>query len=127
MPRSYKAHLRHAGHFERVARKANDLYERGGQLALDGLRLFDTEWTNIQRGQAWAAGHAAEDEDAARLCSAYPDAAVYCLSLRQDRRGHLRWLETGLASARRLQQRSVEAVLLGNLGGVCLEMGDGAS
>ncbi|HEX9670605.1 MAG TPA: hypothetical protein VGC93_14125, partial [Thermoanaerobaculia bacterium] len=68
---------RHAGYYEHVLGAADELYLEGGASLLTGLALFDAEWGNVKAGQAWAASRAAEDEEAARLCSDYAEAGVY--------------------------------------------------
>src|SRR5207245_1044459 len=110
------AERRHAEHYKNVIGGANDLYLRGGESLKKGLALFDAEWANIQAGQAWAAAHAGEDEAAAVLCSAYPNAGAYCLDLRQHPREQIRWREAALGAARRLKNRAAEAAHLGSLG-----------
>jgi tetratricopeptide (TPR) repeat protein len=110
------AALRHAGHYMAALRKADELYLKGGESVMRGLALFDLEWGNIQAGQAWAAAHAAESPEAARLSNDYPDAGVYCLALRRRPRERIQWLETGLLAARHLKDREGEAYHLGNLG-----------
>jgi len=115
---------RHAAHYEGVLRAANELYMQGGESILRGLGLFDLEWGNIQAGQAWAAGHAGEDDEAARLCCDYPGAGPYCLNLRQHSRDWIGWQEAGLAAARRLKHRRAEGVYLGNLGIAYDDLGD---
>ncbi len=107
---------RHAAHYVRVLAAADELYLRGGEGNLQGLALLDRERENVEAGQRWAAGHAAEDEYAARLCSAYPDAGTYCLSLRQHAQERIRWLEAAAATAQRQGERQAEGVHLGNLG-----------
>src|SRR3989442_3119650 len=87
------AQRRHAEHYKNVAAAANELYKRGGEWLRKGLALVDAEWGNIQGGQAWAAAHAGEDEAAAVLCSAYPDAGLYCLHWRLHPREQIRWRE----------------------------------
>jgi len=118
------AQLRHAHHYLAVLSTANDFYLKGGDGILRGLGLYDTEQTNVQAGQAWAARHAAEDDTAARLCSDYPDAGVYVLSLRLHPREHISWLEAGLAGARRLKDREAEGRHLGNLGNAYAALGE---
>ena len=71
-----EAERRHAARYLEVASAADDLYLKGGDAILVGLRLFDTEWANIRAGQVWAAAHAEEDQQAAKLCSTYPSAVV---------------------------------------------------
>src|SRR2546425_1320704 len=110
------AQRRHAEHYKNVAAAANELYKRGGEWLRKGLALFDAEWGNIQGGQAWAAAHAGEDEAAAVLCSAYPDAGLYCLHWRLHPREQIRWREAALAAARQLGDRGAEGSHLGNLG-----------
>jgi tetratricopeptide (TPR) repeat protein len=111
-----EAERRHAAHYVEVASAACGLYLKGGDAILDGLRLFDTEWANIQEGQAWAAAHAQENEEAAKFCSDYPGRTWHPLDLRLHPREHIKWLEAGLAAARRLKNRQAEGVYLGNLG-----------
>jgi len=118
------AQRRHAAHYEGVLRAAQELYKKGGESITHGLGLFDLEWGNIQAGQAWAAGHAGEDDEAARLCSDYPDAGAYCLNLRQHSRDWIRWLEAALAGARKLKDRGAEGAHQGNLGLAYAALGD---
>jgi tetratricopeptide (TPR) repeat protein len=117
------AQKRHAEHYEAVAREANRLYQQGGHALKLGLALFDAELTNISAGQAWAAARAENGDEAARLCSSYPDAALYCLNLRLHPGEMIRWLEAGLAAARRLQDRGAESRHLANLATVCYALG----
>ena len=119
----YEAGLRHAAHYESVLRAARKLYMQGGESITRGLGLFDLEWGNIQAGQAWAAGHAGEDDAAARLCSAYPN-WPYLLDLRLHPRERIRWMEAALAAARRLKDKSAEGVHQGNLGRAYADLGN---
>ncbi len=110
------AQLRHAQHYVQVASAANELYIRGGENVLLGLALFDSEWLHIRAGQGWAAANVESSEDAARLCSKYPDASVYCLNLRLLASDWVKWLESALAAARKLGDKQAEGYHLGNLG-----------
>jgi tetratricopeptide (TPR) repeat protein len=114
---------RHATHYAAVARVADQLYLQGGEALKRGLDLFDLEWDNIQTGQSWAAAHGEEDEVAAELCSAYPDAGVYCLNLRQHPREWIDWLGAALVATRRLEDRRGEGAHLGNLGNAYRDLG----
>ena len=118
------AQRRHAEHYRLVLAGADDLYLEGGESLMEGLRLFDLEQGNIQAGQAWAAAHADEDDDAARLCSGYCNAGVYVLNLRQHPRQWIEWLDSALTSARRLKDRKAEGLHLGNLGGAYFVLGE---
>jgi tetratricopeptide (TPR) repeat protein len=110
------ARKRHAEHYLGVLWAADGLYKKGGESILQGLRLFDTEWGNLQEGQAWAARHFSEDDEVARICSGYPDAGSFLLELRQHPRDRIYWEELALAAARQRKDRRAEGVHLGNLG-----------
>jgi tetratricopeptide (TPR) repeat protein len=118
------AQPRHAGHYLKVLGAADDLYLKGGEWVTKGLALFDAEWSNIQAGQAWAAKHAPDDDNAADSCWRYQDAGVYCLVLRQHPRERIRWLEAALPAARRLKRRNWEGNSLGNLGNAYQSLGE---
>jgi tetratricopeptide (TPR) repeat protein len=115
---------RHAVHYMSVAHAARELYEQGSENILQGLALFDLEWDNIQAGQAWAVAHAGEDETAAQLCNAYPDAGAHCLQLRQHPQQQIDWLEAAVVAARRLNDRRGEGNRLGNLGNAYADLGE---
>jgi len=114
----------HVAHYVAVLGAAQLLYLKGGESLLQGLRLFDSEWANIQAGQAWAAAHAAEDDAAARLCNAYGDLGVHCTVLRVHPRDWIVWLEAALTAARRLKDRQGEGNHLGNLGLAYARLGE---
>jgi len=118
------AQRRHAEHYKNVLSAANNLYLRGNEGITYGIALFEIEWNNIKAGQAWAATHAHDDDIAARLCNAYPDAGAYCLNLRLHMREWIRWLEAALAAARQLKRRDAEGVHLGNFGVAYSFLGD---
>ncbi|MBN1889737.1 MAG: hypothetical protein JW850_17200, partial [Thermoflexales bacterium] len=120
----YEVQARHAKHYESVLRSAKKLYKQGGDAILRGLALFDLEWHNIEKGQAWAAHHAEADDAAAKMCDDYPDAGADILGLRLNPRDHHRWLEAALAAARRLGHREAEGAHIGNLGNIYADLGD---
>ena len=115
---------RHAAHYAAQLRKAKELYKQGGESVLQGLGMFDLEWGNIRAGQAWAAAHWEADKAAAELCSDYPGAGTYCLDLRLHPREQIAWLEAALDAARKLKDRGVEGVHLGNLGLAYADLGE---
>lgn len=110
-----RAATNHAVYYEKTLREANALYEQGGEAMGLGLEIFDREWDNIRAGQAWAANNAKTDPGATQLCSNYADAGAYLFPLRMHPRDWIIWLESALASARRLENRSNEVGHLGNL------------
>lgn len=107
---------RHAEHYLGVLRQAAGLYEKGGESLLLSLRWFDTEWANIQEGQAWAADHFSGDDGVAKICSEYSKVGSLLLGLRQNPRDQIRWREFALAAARQRKDRETEGRLLCSLG-----------
>jgi tetratricopeptide (TPR) repeat protein len=107
---------RFATHYRDVLGDADELYLKGSESLLRGLALFDLEWGNIQAGHGWVAAWAdAADVEVAQLVMTYPNAGTYVLTLRQDSRERIRWLEIALVAARRLQDRAGEGATLCNL------------
>lgn len=81
------------------------------------LNLFDTEWSNLRFGQAWAQANCLKDQDTARLCQGYTDFGYPLLKQRQPPEVRLPWLEGGLLAAQTLQEEEAEReclLLLGN-------------
>jgi len=124
LPAQDVAWCRMAAHYMQVVGAADALYLRGGEELVQGLSLFDLEWPHICAGQAWAAAHAEDDDEAAKLCSGYPGAAVYCLTLRLHRREFADWLEAAVRASHHLGDRQAEANHLGNLGLAHAELGE---
>ena len=120
----YAAERRQAEHFLGVVQKTDLRYKEGGASVEVSLRLFDREWENIEAGQAWAATHSGKDDDTARLCNDYPNAATYAIALRFSPREQIRWLETALDAARRLRLLRAEGVHLGNLASAYMDLGE---
>jgi len=105
----------HAIHFLTVLSEIDRTYLQGGGV-LAGLELFDLEWLNIQAGQAWAEQRSESDEQAARVCSGYPDSGRHILLLRQHPHRRIAWVLPALAAAQKLEDRGLEGAHLGNLG-----------
>jgi tetratricopeptide (TPR) repeat protein len=109
----------------RVLSYANELYLKGGEGTIKGLKLFDREWPNIQAGQASAKEMVNSEEgdlldesfkSALQLSSSYPNAGVYFLHLRLHALEMIRWLKTAIAATQQLREHKMESVHLGNLG-----------
>ena len=118
------AEARHANHYVRVLREADRLYLKGGEKVLEGLAFFDPELGNVRAGQAWAAAHAGDDQDAAASAKAYSEAGVYCLTLRLHPHDWITWLEAGRSAAEMLDDQAAEGRHLGNLGLAYAAMGE---
>ena len=115
---------RHAEHYLEVLGTADSLYEKGGEAILLALRLFDSEWANVQAGFTWATERALETEAAARVCNEYPDAGKFLLQLRQPPKERVRWREQALAAARKLKDRRRESHHLAHLGIAYADLGE---
>ncbi len=118
------AKLRHSQHYLLIAGAADELYLGGGKNVLLGLKLFDAELQHIRAGQAWAAANMESSKDAARLCSEYPGASGYCLSLRLLASDRIKWLRSALAAARKLGEKQNEGAHLGSIGYAYDDLGE---
>ncbi len=107
---------RHSTHYKDVLGRAAKLYQQGNESVREGLQLFDTEWANIQAGQAWAAVQKREDKEAAKLCSDYPFVGWACLNLRQHPHKGIEWLKAAYAAACHIKNHRLEGWLLGVMG-----------
>lgn len=106
----------HAAHYQSVLHEADALYEQGGKFLKQGLDLVDLEWQNIQAAQIWAATQFEHNRLACDLCNSFPDAGKYVLDLRQHPRERIRWSESALAAARKMQRRKAAGKHLIGLG-----------
>jgi tetratricopeptide (TPR) repeat protein len=118
-----EAHRRHAQYYLDVLRAADALYLRGSASVERGVALFDQEWDNIQAGQAWVAARTEQDNEAAHLCNAYPDAGAYCLALRRHPRERIAWLEAAVVAAQTLKDQRGVGAHIGGLGLAYADMG----
>jgi len=115
---------RHAAHYVRVLRRAEELYLGGGEAMLQGLALFDRERRNIEIGQFWAAMHWEWGGPAAELCSEYPNVGARCMNIRLQPDTRIAWFDMAIKAARRIKDRQAECNHLGNLGIAHQDLGD---
>ena len=115
---------RHAVHFCGTLMRANLLYMRGGDAALEGLGLFDAERPNIEAGQAWAARNLGDDKQAAYLCLEFVYQGAYILKLRQSMYQTSLWARAALDAARCHGEREREAGALISLGNAHADLGE---
>ncbi len=116
--------LKHATHYKDILSAADDLYLKGNDNILVGLRLFDMEWEHIRTGQAWAVATMINNRVSSELCIAYSDAGAYVLNLRQHPREKIRWLELAISASREIGDRRGEGADLGNLGNTYHGLGE---
>lgn len=115
---------RHAGHYVNVIHTADDLYMKGGESVLAGLRMFDLERGSIEAGQSWASKHWQHRDEAAKSCVGYALGCTYVLDLRLQPEEQIQWLNPALQAARRLKHQQTEAAVLGNLGNIYSLLGE---
>ena len=111
----------HAEYYRDVLSLANEFYKKGDPLA--GLKRFDLERMNIEAGLVWTKKNLSENDSAASLCNHYLS-GPHLLELRMLPQERILWLETALAAARQLKDRSFEGMHLGNLGLAYVDLGD---
>lgn len=111
-----QAKVRHALHYWRIARAADQMYQRDGQDLQLGLTLFDEEWSNIKAAQAWAAKNSETDTVAAEMCSFYANDCASLIELRQHALVWTRWLKEALVAAGLIGRANAIAIHTGNLG-----------
>ena len=115
--------LRHAERYQKTLWEATALLLKGGESIRLGLELFDSEWMNIQVGQAWAENHNATSSEIAKICSKFAWAGSI-LSLRLHPRDYIGWLNAALVAAREIKDRNAECGHLCNLGLAYAYLGD---
>jgi tetratricopeptide (TPR) repeat protein len=114
----------HAACYLGLLWKIDDLYKKGGAALTRALMLFDTEWTNVQAGQSWAASNASDNDTASQLCCNYPKAGIYMFHLRLHPQELVSLLETALFASRKSNDRAAEGHTLGNLGVAYRDLGE---
>ncbi len=93
---NFNTSFRYAKHYMNVAETSDQLYRQGSKNMMQGLALFDSEWTHVQAGQKWAVANINARKEIAELVMLYPDAGVYCLDLRLPPRLKISWLESAV-------------------------------
>lgn len=110
------AYIRHVTYYGALLQEAHSLYGLGGAAVARAFSNVDSEWDNIRGAQAWTQENMGTDDEAAKMCNAFPNVGAYLLDLRQHPLERVRWLEGALAAARKLNLRLDEGAHLANLG-----------
>jgi len=114
--------LRHAQHYMRVAKMAEQRYVAGEPL--EGLALFDLERAHIDTGWEWAHQHAG-DPAADELLIEYDGTLFYIGDLRYDHRTERIWQAEAMRDAAlRLGQRRALMLSYNNLAIPYFRLGD---
>jgi len=109
----FEAWQRYSEHFKDVHSNATEIYKNGDPLF--ALKIFDLERENIESSWEWAKENLAGSKKAASICSSFLN-WPYILELRLHPRDRISRLETALVAAKKLNDRGMEGVHLGNLG-----------
>lgn len=107
-PEKLKAEKRFATYFLTLAISAGELYSKEGKEKELGLNLFDLEWDNIKKGQAWAHSNSDHDQEADNICLSYTEALIGPLGLRQSSAERIKWFEAAFNSSKRLNEPEAE-------------------
>lgn len=110
------AEKRFAAYFLTVIIAAGEFYAEGGKSGDQGLNLFDVEWENIKKGQAWAKTNSEQDDEADNLCLSYAEAGISLLGHRKSPAECVQWFQAALDSAKRLNESEAEGKYLLLLG-----------
>ena len=114
---------RHANYFLQQGGDADQLYLKGGENVLEGLRRFDVLWPHLQATYERTLPKAG-DPQADRWLTNFLCAVVYTFDLRLAPHQKISLIEHSLAAARRLRDRSKEGIHLGNLGLAYADLGE---
>lgn len=122
------ARRRHAKYYQIVTQKAEDLFKRGGEATVQGLRLFDAESFQIQAAWNWLVAQVDSPQaERDQLLIDYVSATVNIAYLRLHLRDvYLPRLNTALIAATRQANLAAELMILGNLGLVYADLGQPA-
>lgn len=124
MPTLREAQYRHAAHHLSVVHAADTLYKQGNADLEEALRIFNANQVNIRAGLQWAAEHSRGDENAAAICSDFPNVGALLFELLFAPVERFRWLGYAVEAARFLSDQEAEGWHIGNTGLVHLHVGN---
>ena len=123
---------KHAYHYSKVLSQAGNLYRKGERDLLEGLKLFDCEWSNIKVGHEWIKSairsyrmfNKSDQRSILILARSYGVNGIDILDLRLHPREKIGWLETCLVAAKISKDRQAEETYLGFLGRDYIDLGE---
>ncbi|MEQ8674267.1 MAG: tetratricopeptide repeat protein [Aggregatilineales bacterium] len=101
-----QAQSRHANHYLRQLKTANDLFQQGERE--QAFRKFEADWLQIQRAHSWAVENLDDAVEAVKLCNAYPLEGGQLLDIRQIIPDRIEWLNIAVDAAIVLKDRHAE-------------------
>jgi len=117
----FNAGLRYSVCFYNIALDINRAYKKGDQSMKHALSLFDLNWDNIQRSQAWSTANTGKHELAVQVCRRI--AVLEILDLRQRFDQRINWLQSGFEASELLSDIQGKADTTAKLGVVYAKKG----
>jgi tetratricopeptide (TPR) repeat protein len=101
-----------AEHYLKKLIKVCTAYSRGYENISYAFTLYDQEWPQIKHWGQWVSKHAHLDEQVAQLSIEYSLHGEEIFNFRLTHQEQIEWVETGLASAQKLQDQEAEVKCL---------------
>ena len=99
LPSVRKIQLRRLRYYETHIFYLNEAYNQGGDEQRRALEDLNQDYDGIRAAHAWAVAHMYEDEEAARIVTAYASAGPNIFLIRLPPREFVRWIEKGIEAA----------------------------
>ena len=117
----YLAKLRYAKHYLMVLEQADAQYQQGNSTR--ALTLLDQEWANITNARQWCLTGKTDDQQRAKLCSAFSLKPAQILELRLSPQQIITWNRQALSAARIANDRFAWGEHLGHIANALLYQG----
>lgn len=124
LPKPKEVQLRRLRHYETKIFVLNEAYNQGGDEQSHALEAFDRDYESIRAAHSWALAHMYEDEEAARIVTAYASGGPNIFIIRTPPRELIRWIEKGIEAARMLGFEEDVKAHNANLGAAYAMAGD---
>ena len=124
LPSVREIQLRRLRYYETHIFYLNEAYNQGGDEQRRALEGLNQDYDGIRSAHAWAVAHMYEDEEAARIVTAYASAGPNIFLIRLPPRELVRWIEEGIEAAGMLGFEEDVRVHKANLGAAHAMAGD---
>ncbi|WP_047864342.1 tetratricopeptide repeat protein [Rubrobacter aplysinae] len=99
LPNIRELQLRRLRYYETKIFYFNEAYNQGGDEQRRALEDLNQDYDCIRAAHAWAVAHMCEDEEAARIVTAYASAGPNIFLIRLPPRELIRWIEKAIEAA----------------------------
>lgn len=124
LPSVREVQTRRLRHYETKIFYLNEAYNQGGDEQQRALQELDRDYESIRAAHAWALAHMYEDEEAARIVTAYASVGPNIFLIRLPPRELTRWIEKGIEAAEMLGFKEDVRAHNANLGAAHAMAGD---